>query len=314
MSDNIQELYGLLRSADQKAQAGDEQAQADAQGIYNHIQYLEKASKEQTASEFPPVVAGAAGELALVGGKVAQFANAVKDLPGAVKDIAASQQKNSQVLTDLIKQNEMLQNRGISTPNADINWTKSMTGIAPEGSTMSKQSKDIAGGMKSAIQAGGPAAGGSISSSGNVILPPDLKTERQVAAALRDARVAEELKKMSLLNKILKGGKFVGDLGGKALNKVNPYLQAFSMPYEAADAYNKFDRGDKVGGALSTIGGIAGAASLYPPLTIPAGAISLGAHGADWAYQEYLKRRNQPQEGYEAQPAQYANGGLVFRK
>ena len=59
--------------------------------------------------------------------------------------------------------------------------------------------------------------------------------------------------------------------------------------------------------------GTSGAASLYPPLTIPAGLTSLGAHGADWAYQEYLKRRGQPQQGYEEQPAQYAIGGLVFK-
>ena len=128
------------------------------------------------------------------------------------------------------------------------------------------------------------------------------------------AQIAQQLKESSLMGRLGKGASILSDLGGRALTKANPYLQAFSMPYEIADAYNKFDRGDKVGGALSTIGAGAGAASLYPPLTVPMGALSLGAHGADWAYQEYLKRRGQPQQGNEQQPAQYATGGLVFRR
>jgi hypothetical protein len=78
--------------------------------------------------------------------------------------------------------------------------------------------------------------------------------------------------------------------------------------------YNKANRGDMVGTGLSALGTGAGVASLYPPLTIPMGALSLGAHGADWAYQKYMKRRGQPQQGNEQQPAQYAIGGLVFKR
>jgi hypothetical protein len=314
MADNIQELQQLLRAADAKAQAGDVQAQKDAQGIYDHIQHLEAQSKKQSSEEFPPLIAGGLGEAALLTGKAAQVINQFKNIPQTVKDVAANQKQHNEVLADLIKQNQMMQNRGVSTPNADINWTKSMTGIAPEGSTMSKESLNTAGGMKSAIQAGGPAAGGSISPSGNVIIPPNLKEERQVANALRNAQIAQQLKESSLMGRLGKYGSTAGNLGGKALSKANPYLQAFSMPYEVADAYNKFNRGDNVSGALSTIGAGAGAASLYPPLTIPMGALSLGAHGADVAYQEYLRRRGQPQQGNEQQPAQYATGGLVFRR
>lgn len=315
MSDNVQDLYGLLREADKKAQGGDEQAKTDAQNIYNHIQYVENQAKTRGSEEYHPALAGTVIEGAAIGLKGSQLAKrAFIDTPKAVADMAQGQKTQNQMLADLIKQNQMLQNRGVSTPNADVNWTKSMVGFAPEGSTMSKESKDIAGGMKSAIQAGGPAAGGSISPSGNVIVPPNLKTEREVANELRNAQIAQQLKESSLMGRLGKYGSMVSDIGGKALTKANPYLQAFSAPYEAVDAYNKFNRGDNVGGALSTIGAGAGAASLYPPLTVPMGALSLGAHGADWAYQEYLKRRGQPQQGNEQQPAQYATGGLVFRR
>jgi hypothetical protein len=315
MSDNIQELQQLLRAADTKAQAGDVQAQKDAQGIYDQIQYLESKAKTQSSEEFPPIIAGGLGEAALATGKGVQFLNQVKNLPGAVQDVVSNQKQHNQVLADLIKQNQApMSNRGVTMPNADVDWTKSMTGISPTGSQMTKESLKQAQSMTSAIGPGGPMAGGSITPSGNVILGPDIKAERQAANALREAQIAQRLKESSLMGRLGKGASILGDLGGKALSKANPYLQAFSMPYEATEAYNKFNRGDNVGGALSTIGAASGAASLYPPLTIPMGALSLGAHGADWAYQEYMRRRGQPQQGNEQQPAQYATGGLVFRR
>jgi len=314
MDDNIQELYNFLRAADAKAQAGDEQAKVDAQGIYDHIQYLESQAKKQASEEYPPIVAGGVGEALLLTGKGAQIINQFKNIPKELQNIAVNQKQNNEVLADLIKQNQIIQNRGVSTPNADINWTKSMTGISPEGSTMAKESLTTAGNMKSAIQAGGPAAGGSISPSGNIINLPNLKEERRLTEELKNARIAEELKQKSLMNKLGKSARMFGELGGKVLTKANPYLQGFSIPFEVADAYNKFNRKDNVGGGLSTVGALLGAASLYPPLTIPAGALSLGAHGADMAYQEYMKRKGQLQQGYEKQPAQYANGGLVYLK
>jgi hypothetical protein len=312
--EKINELRTMLREADKLAQSGDQQAQADAQKIFDHISYLEQQAKKQASEEYPPVLAGALGEGALFTKKGFEIANQFKDIPKTIENVVSNQKTQNEVLADLIKQNQMMQNRGVATPNADINWTKSMVGIAPEGSTMSKESKDIAGGMKSAIQAGGPMAGGSISPSGNLIIPPNLKEEREVANALRNAQIAQQLKESSLMGRLGKYGSMVGNLGGRVLNKANPYLQAFSIPYEIADMYNKSNRDDTVGTGLSALGIGAGLASLYPPLTVPMGALSLGAHGADMAYQEYLKRRGQPQQGNEQQPAQYAIGGLVFRK
>jgi hypothetical protein len=312
--ENINELRILLREADKMAQSGDTQAQADAQKIFDQINYLEAQSKKESSQEYPPALAGAVGEGALITGKGVQFLNEVRKLPKAVEDIAVSQKGNNQVLADLIKQNQMMQNRGVAQPHGGSSWTGQLAGIAPEGSQMNKGSLNRAQGMVSAIQPGGPAAGGSISPSGNVILTPDVKAERQAAMALKDAQIAQQLKESSLLGKLGHGARVVGELGGRALSKANPYLQAFSVPYEVADMYNKANRGDMVGTGLSAIGTGAGLLSMYPPLTVPAGLTSLGAHGADWAYQEYLKRKGQPQQGNEQQPAQYAIGGLVFRR
>ena len=226
---------------------------------------------------------GAVGEGALLTGKGVQFLNQVRKLPQVVEDVAASQKQYNEVLSDLIKKNEMMQNRGVGQPHGGGNWTGQLTGISPEGSQMNRPSLKRAQSMVEAIQPGEIAAGSSISPSGNVIITPDVKAERAAAMALRDAKIAEELKKASLLGKMSKYGGMIAELGGRALTKANPYLQAFSMPYEAADAWNKFERGDKVGGGLSTLGAGAGLLSLYPPLTIPAGLTSLGAHGLDWA-------------------------------
>jgi len=309
----INELRVLLREADKKAQAGDTQAQTDAQGIFNQIQYLESQEQKQSSEEYPPIIAGAVGEGALLTGKAAQVLNQFKNMPKAVSDVVENQKQHNQVLADMIKQNQMMSNRGVTTPNADVNWTKSMTGVAPTGSQMNQTSLKQAQNMTSAIAPGGPAAGGSIYND-NIILTPDVKVERKAAMDLRNARIAEELKQASLMGKLGKGARMATELGGKALSKANPWLQAFSMPYETVDAYNKFNRGDMVGGGLSAIGTGAGVASLYPPLTIPMGALSLGAHGADWAYQNYLERKGKPQQGNEEHPAQYAIGGLVFKR
>jgi hypothetical protein len=314
MADNVQDLYNLLREADKKAQGGDEQAKADAQSIYNHIQYVENKAKAEGSEEYPPVLAGVVGEGAAIAAKGTQLAKrAFIDTPKAVSDMAQGQKTQNQILADLIKQNQApTGNRGVTMPNADANWTKSMAGISPTGSQMTKESLKQAQSMTGAIGPGGPAAGGSISPSGNVILPPNLKAEREAANELRKAKIEQQLRESSLMGRLGKYGSMVGDIGGKALTKANPYLQAFSTPYEAVDTYNKFNRGDNVGGVLSAIGTGAGMASLYPPLTLPMGALSLGAHGADMAYQSYMRNRGQPQQENEQQPTPYATGGLVF--
>ena len=83
--EKVNELRILLREADKKAQAGDAQAQTDAQGIFNQINYLESQAQKQAGEEYPPVIAGAVGEGALLTGKAAQILNQFKNIPETIK-------------------------------------------------------------------------------------------------------------------------------------------------------------------------------------------------------------------------------------
>lgn len=301
----IQELYGLLRSADAKAQAGDTQAQADAQGIYDSIQSLESQVKEQKSGEFPPSVAaglGVATKAAIGAGKrINEFSKAGQ----YAKEAVEAQKSQAQILSEILKDKNVQERiRGVANPNGDTNWTKAMTGIAPPGSTMSKESLDQAQSMKQAIGRNGEMPGGSIYKD-SVIVPPDLRAEKA-------AQVERMLKESSMMGKLGKYGNAIGNTVGPVLNKAMPWMNAATLPFNAAETYNRATAEDPIGATISGIGTVAGAASLYPPLTVPAGLVSLGAAGTNWARDEYLKRKGQPQQGYEQQPAQYATGGLVY--
>jgi hypothetical protein len=302
----IKELYDLLRSADAKAQAGDEKAQADAQGIYDHIQALESKVKEQKEGEFPPVVAAGLGVGAKGAAVVAKKGKELWQMPAKVAQAAEAQTQQSRILSELLKDKKVQESiRGVTQPNADVNWTKSMTGIAPPGSTMSKESLDQAQAMKRAIGPGGDMPGGSIYKD-SVIVPPDMRAERA-------AQAERMLRESSMMGKLGKYGSAVKNVVGPVAGKVMPWMNAATLPFNAAEAYNRGEAEDPIGATISGIGTVAGAASLYPPLTVPAGLISLGASGVNWARDEYLKRKGQPQPAYEEQMAMpYATGGLVY--
>lgn len=301
----IQELYGLLRSADAKAQAGDEQAQADAQAIYDHIQAVEAQVKEQKAGEFPPVVAAGLGvgtKAAIGAGKrINEFSKAGQ----YAKEAVEAQKTQAQVLADILKDKNVQNNiRGVVNPNAGTNWTKAMTGISPVGSNMSKTSMDVAENMKSAIGAGGEMPGGSIYKD-SVILPADLRAEKA-------AQVERMLKESSMMGKLGKYGNAIKNVAGPVVNKAMPWMNAATLPLNAAETYNRYAGEDPIGATISGIGTAAGAAAMYPPLTVPAGLVSLGASGVNWARDEYLKRKAQEQMSGEQQAPQYARGGLVY--
>jgi hypothetical protein len=302
----IQELYNLLRSADAKAQAGDEQAQADAQGIYDHIHALEAQAKEQKEGEFPPEVAAGLGVGAKGAVAVAKKGKEFLQMPSKIAEATASQNQQAKVLSELLKEKNVQDAiRGVTQPNADMNWTKSMTGIAPPGSTMSKESLDQAQAMKRAIGPGGDMPGGSIYKD-SVIVPPNMRAERA-------AQAEKMLRESSMMGKLGKYGSAVRNVVGPAANKVMPWMNAATLPFNAAETYNRAEAEDPIGAAISGVGTVAGAASLYPPLTVPAGLVSLGASGVNWARDEYLKRKGQPQPAYEEPIAMpYATGGLVY--
>ena len=301
----IQELYGLLRSADAKAQAGDAQAQADAQGIYDHIQALETKVKEQKEGEFPPVVAAGLGVGAKGAVTVAKKGKEFLQMPSKIAESAKAQNEQARILSDLLKDKKVQESiRGVTQPNADVNWTKSMTGIAPPGSTMSKESLDQAQAMKRAISAGGEMPGGSIYKD-SIIVPPDMRAERA-------AQAQKMLQESSMMGKLGKYGSAVKNVVGPVASKAMPWMNAATLPFNAAEAYNRNEAEDPIGATISGIGGIAAAASLYPPLTVPAGLVSLGATGVNWARDEYLKRKGQPQQAPEEIAMPYATGGLVY--
>jgi hypothetical protein len=298
-------LYGLLRYADAKAQAGDAQAQADAQGIYDHIQSLETKVKEQKEGEFPPVVAAGLGVGAKGVAAVASKGKEIWQLPSKVAEAAKAQNEQARILSELLKDKKVQESiRGVTQPNADMKWTKKMTGIAPAGSTMSGESLEQAQTMKRAIGPGGDMPGGSIYKD-SIIVPPDMRAERA-------AQAERMLRESSMMGKLGKYGNAVKNVVGPVASKAMPWMNAATLPFNAAETYNRNEAEDPIGTAISGIGTVAGAASLYPPLTVPAGLVSLGASGVNWARDEYLKRKGQPQQAPEEIAMPYAIGGLVY--
>jgi hypothetical protein len=301
----IQELYGLLRSADAKAQAGDTQAQADAQGIYDHIQSLEAQANEQKAGEYPSVVAAGlgVGTKAVIGAgkRINEFSKAGQ----YAKEAMQAQKSQAEILAEILKDKKVQESiRGVTDPNGGTSWTKKLAGIAPPGSNMSKGSLQTAEDLKSIVARGGPLAGGSIHAE-SFAVPPDPKAEKA-------AQMEKMLRERSMMGKLGKYGSAISNTVGPVLNKAMPWMNAATLPLNAAETYNRYTGEDPIGAGISAIGTATGAASLYPPLTVPAGLVSLGAAGTNWARDEYLKRRGQPQMGNEQQPPQYATGGLVY--
>jgi hypothetical protein len=58
-------------------------------------------------------------------------------------------------------------------------------------------------------------------------------------------------------------------------------LNVAAVPFSAYDTGDRLSRGDYPGAALSGVATLANAAALYPPLTVPASVVGLGAEGAN---------------------------------
>ena len=76
-------------------------------------------------------------------------------------------------------------------------------------------------------------------------------------------------------------------LGGTALRAMGPIAGGFGTGFEGAEAYNRFERGDPLGGAISAVGAGAGLASMYPPLAPIGLPVSYGAMGLDYLIDKY---------------------------
>jgi hypothetical protein len=273
--DELDRLYGLLDEAHARAESGDQEAAKHAKEIYGMIEQAKQTKLR--ATETPPIIGGIAG--AYLGAPVTTGYGAYKAYKGlqnagvteAVKQYLASKAANaSQVAPS-----------GIRTPNANVNWTEAMTGIAPPGSQMNKQSMDVANRMVQTIGPGGELAGGQVHG-GAILTGPDRKA--QVAENL--AARAQALKDSSFLGNISKSANKALDFAGnvyKPLAKfAGPVLGGFQAASEGIDAINRFNRGDPIGGAISTVGGLSGLASMYPPAAPVAIPLSLTASGLNW--------------------------------
>jgi hypothetical protein len=279
---DLDHLYSLLDAAHSKAESGDPEAAKHAKEIYDHIQTV-KLTK-QRAEETPPILTGIAG--ATAGAPVSTGYGVYKTVT-----------------------NPTVQNVASNLVHGGKNWVKALTGVTPNvpgGSQMDEAALKQAQGMVKTIQPGGELAGGSIYKD-SVLVGPDIKAQAAKNIASREAGMG---------SRFLEGAKNFAGNAGKVYAPVakfaGPVAGGFQAGYEGMDAINRFNRGDTTGGILSTISGGAGLASMYPPLAPVALPISATASGLGWALDEYRKRKHQPQQGYEQQPAQYATGGLVY--
>jgi hypothetical protein len=138
--------------------------------------------------------------------------------------------------------------------------------------------------------------------------------EQKPAAAQYAQRVAQA--NPSMMQKI---GRV---LGRAPLGAIGGALTGAGAGMQAADAMNRFEAGDKLGGYISGAGALGTGLAMIPtPITRIGGtAIGLGAEGLN-AYIDYLKTHNpfdnpqvkqmlQPQQ-QQAQPQQMATGGKV---
>lgn len=318
MSDEINRLYSLLDAADQKAQAGDEQALKDAKEIYSMIQ--EKQLEYKKMNDIPSVVAGMAtapygipsttGFVAKKGYDFLRDAGAVQ----AVKNYVAENAKASKVpnvpsATDIILAKDIDQGgtSGFQREHGKNILSEQAAAKAKEGEKLVERIKAQGGMPPSAPTNPLVNAPNLVPSQQGILYPAN-----QAYAAEQAARnVANAPKTM--------GQKATGAFNtAKAaynplMKVLGPIAGAYQMGSEAADASNRFNRDDYVGAGLSAISSAAGAASLWPPFAPVAVPVSAAASGINWARDEYLKRKGQPQPAYEEQMAMpYATGGLVY--
>jgi hypothetical protein len=314
MSNEIDRLYNMLDVADQKAQAGDEQAAQDAKEIYGMIK--EKQLEIKKGNDIPPVVAGmattplgipsAAGFVGKKGYDFLKDAGAVS----AIKKYVAENAKGAKAPspTDIILAKDIDQGgtSGFQREHGKNILSEQAAAKAKEGEKLVQQIK-LHGGM--------PASAPTNPLVNAPVLTPSpggiMYSAKEAYAAEQAAQTAANAPKT--MGQRAMGAFNTAKSAYNPLMKVlGPIAGAYQMGSEGADAYNRFNRDDYIGGGLSAIGSAAGAASLFPPFAPVAVPVSAVASGANWARDEYLKRRGQPQMGNEQHAPQYANGGLVY--
>ena len=291
----INELYQMLDKADKLAATGDAQAQQDAKEIAAQIK-LEEA-KEQKAGEFPPLFGGTLGAGAGVVGQLG-----VKGT-GFARNIGRAAE-NINVLADQIKANMAKPPTSPVTTSpvapGGSAWNKELTGLSVPGSQMSKPWLDVNRSIQNVVS---PLSdlpefrGGAVSPAG-VITPPQIGGQPTAPAQPSGAFA-------TAVDRAKQVGGALPRVGGSILRAAGPIAGGFGAGFEGAEAMNRFDRGDPLGGTISTIGAIGGAASMYPPLAPIGLPLSYGAMGLNYLIDKY---RGGPK--YKS-VMEKADGGLV---
>ena len=293
----IDALYDLLREADKRAEGGDAQAKADAQKIYDAIQNAER--EVQKSKEIPPAVTGTVG--GYLGGVETAGIGAYKLLKGAKGMYDADQMRKQAQMADMVSK-AVKQAAPPSTPAAPGGsaWNQQLTGLSVPGSQMSKPWLDVNRSIQNVVS---PLSdlpefrGGSVSPAG-VIMPPQIGAQptQQPAPSSAFSSAVDRAKQM---------GGALPRIGGTAMRAAGPIAGGFGAGFEGAEAMNRFERGDPLGGAISTVGAGAGLASMYPPLAPIGLPISYGAMGLNYLIDKY---RGGPK--YKS-VMEKAEGGLV---
>ena len=317
-ADKINELKDQLRVADQMAQAGDEQARADAQKIYNRIQELSANQPVRTAEEkalatqeLPPELTGAIGAGV---GKFGSLGYGGYKAFNVLKN-AGALDKAKEIGGNVL---DKLSGKPIPTTVGEFHTPEMVTehGFGPgavrnvEHNIDQKVVNALDAELATKPEPGFERRGNSR------ILTPEGTYPAQAAPSVTVGQPVPEAPPKAPPSAMARFGE---GLLGKAAKVYNPAMKVlgpvaggWQAGYEGADAYNRFNRGDVPGGILSTIGAGAGLASMYPPAAPIAFPISLGASGLGWTLDEYRRRHNKPQTGNMEHAPQYANGGLVY--
>lgn len=293
----IDALYDLLREADSRAQSGDEQAKADAQKIYDAIKNAER--EQLKAQEFPAPVAGMLG--GYLGGVETAGIGGYKVLKGLKNKYDADQMRKQAQMADMVS-NAVKQATPAAPPPAPgaSAWNKSLTGLDVPGSQMSKPWLDVNRSIQNVVS---PLSdlpefrGGAVSPAG-VITPPQIGAQPPAQPAPSSAFTGA-------VDRARQMGGALPRVGGMAMRAAGPIAGGFGAGYEGAEAFNRFERGDPVGGTISAIGAGAGAASMYPPFALVGLPISYGAMGLNYLIDKY---RGGPK--YKS-VMEKAEGGLV---
>ena len=167
----------------------------------------------------------------------------------------------------------------VRKPHGGENWQKALTGISTPNAQMDKASLDLAKGMNQAVGHGGAPGftGGTITPGGIILSPQDaaaVQVRQQAAAAQaaeNEARLQQSLQRASRPDIVQRGARAVVNSA-----PVRTGLAGMGVGFNAQDAYNKFQQGDTLGGALAT--GAAGASglSLVPQLARVMGPAAVG--------------------------------------